>query len=205
MDIFTLPTRDERINNLSKGMLAWLHVSKKEFRYDPDNYILTQLVRNVVKASFFVGLLVLGLVIYFKNSSNLFYEFRWYLSIIASTIIVIPVYYFQLYKKNVDTIKYNPLIIRETGEKLSSYYLAFVFFPMFLAAMILPNLFEFYIFDIETLKPLYVFYDSYIFVVLSLCVWVIINTGAALMLFNSAVIIYKIYENSNFERYDDSA
>jgi len=192
MDIFTLPVREERIKNLSKGVLAWLHVSKKEYRYDPDNYILTQVFRNVMKASFLVSLLVLGLVVSGKSSNTLFYGYREYLSILGPITIAIPIYYFQLYKKNVDSVKYNPLIIRETGEPIPNTFLSFFILPLSLAVMLVPSYFAYYVYDTETLSYLETFYDSFIFLYLTMSIWVLINSAMAFLCILSLIMIARI-------------
>ena len=192
MDIFILPVREERIKNLSKGLLAWLHVSKKEYRYDPDNYILTLVFRNTMKVSFLVSLLVLGLVVASKSSNTLFYQYRGYLSVWAPITIAIPIYYYQLYKKNVDAVKYNPLIIRETGEAIPNTFLSFFIFPLSLAVMLMPSFFAYHVYDTATLSYLELFYNSFIFLFLTMSIWVLINSAMAFLCFLSLIMIIKI-------------
>ncbi len=194
MSLFVIPPREDRAKILNNGVLSWVHVSNKEYRYDPDSYIFTQAFRSAIKISFVISLLVLSLVFTTESDENLFHDFRGYLGVFAPIPMFIPIYYFRIYSKNIDTDKYNLLIIRGTGEKIPNSFMSIFTLPLPIAVMLMPDYFAYHIYDTATLSKLEIFYDSYLFLFLTITVWVLINSAMILLCLFSLVRIIKIYE-----------
>jgi len=161
MLFFVIPSREDRIKILNSGMLAWLYTSEKEFRYDPDSYILTLSFRHAIKISFIIGLIAFLLSIFLYSNNNLFYEFRGNLSTLAPFSVFIPIYYAINYYINIDKCKYNPLIIKKTGKKIPNSFISIFVFPLSVAVMLASSYFAYHIYDTDALSKLEIFYDSY--------------------------------------------
>jgi hypothetical protein len=192
--IWSIPPREDRLEYLNRGPLAWLHAHKRAHREDPDYFISTLLLRNSMILSYAFAMLVFfwALLFFsdaFSEQTPLFHFCRERVIVASPFSIAMIFYYYKLYVKNVDTDKYNPLIMRETGERIPNSLVLVMILPVILLAVLLPHIFAYSIYRTETLSFLATYYNSYIFSFITLLIWGLINGGTIFLSVESLIVL----------------
>lgn len=192
--LWSLPPREERLSYLNKGPMAWLHIHDISYRENPDYFIATTLLRNSIMLSYIIAALVfIWALLFFSDDLSeqipLFHFCRERVIVASPFSIAMIFYYYKLYVKNVDTDKYNPLIVRETGERTPNSLVFVMFLPVLLLAVLLPHLFAYSIYRTEFLSFLVTYYNSYIYSFITLLFWGLINSGAIFLSFLALIVL----------------
>jgi hypothetical protein len=179
--LWSIPPREDRLEYLNRGPLVWLHLQDMPYRENPDCFIATTLLRNSIILSYAIAALVFFWALFFFNDDlsekiPLFHFCRERVIVASPFSIAMIIYYYKLYIKNVDTDKFNPLIIRETGERAPNSLVAVMILPITLLGVLLPHVFAYSIYRTETLSFLENYYNSYIFSFSTLFIWGCLNS-----------------------------